>query len=305
MWRDKAKAIVERGFVSSGIPSLSRLGHRRGVLVLAYHNVVPPGIAVGGESSLHLGEDSFAAQLDLLQQTHDIVSLEELLKGGPASRHRPRAVLTFDDAYRGAVTAGVRHIVSRALPATIFVPPAFLGGRFFWWDDVTQPRARGSAEAFRTFALERCAGADEAVRRWAAASGYETRTLPEVAACASIDELRAASDKPGITLASHTWSHPNLARLPPSQLHDELARPLAWLRERFDRVLPVLSYPYGLASPKVERAAASVGYRAAVLVTGGWAPPRPCNLFALPRWSVPPGVSLDGFFLRTAGLFCR
>lgn len=301
-WRDEIKVTVERRLVSVGLLALSRRARRRSVLILAYHNVVPEGLAAGGDKSLHLPEAAFAAQLDLLQETHDVVPLEMLLNGGVAACDRPQAVITFDDAYQGAVTVGVREVVRRALSATIFVAPAFVGGRFFWWDAVTQATAPGPPESCRRHALEACRGEDAAVRRWAERAGYQISLLPDNAACASIDELHAAASQPGITLASHSWSHPNLRRLPTSELKAELTQPLVWLRDRFDHVLPVLSYPYGLASPAVESGAASAGYRAGVRVSGGWATRRPRNPFALPRWNVPASISHDGFLLRTAGL---
>lgn len=305
MWRGELKATVEQALVSSGLPAVSRLIRRRSVLILAYHNVVPTGVAIGGDSSLHLPATTFAAQLDLLQTTHDIVPLDAVLNGQLVRGHRPRAVITFDDAYRGAVTIGIRELVTRALPATVFVAPAFLGGRFFWWDAMTQADTPGAAESFRKRALQEHRGADEAVRRWAERSGYHTRTLPDAAACASADELRAASSQPGVTLGSHSWSHPNLLRLTSTELREELTRPLVWLRERFEHVLPVIAYPYGLSSPAVESVAAAAGYSAGVLVSGGWMPLRPRNPFALPRLNVPAGLSVRGFLLRTAGLFIQ
>lgn len=304
-WRGELKATAERALLWSGLPALSRLIRRRRVLILAYHNVVAPGVAIGGDSSLHLSAANFAAQLDLLQATHDIVPLSAVLDGQLLRDDRPRAVITFDDAYRGAVTIGIRELVTRALPVTIFVAPAFVGGRFFWWDAMTPADTPGPTEAFRNRALEEYRGADDAVRRWAERSGHRTQTLPDAAACASADELRAASSQPGVAFGSHSWSHPNLARLTTAELREELTRPLAWLRERFERVVPVISYPYGLSSPAVESAAEAAGYRAGVLVSGGWMARRPRNPFALPRLSVPAAISQNGFRLQTAGLFAR
>lgn len=305
IWHGEVKRTVERGLISSGLPALSRRSRSDGVVILAYHNIVPAGVEIVGDRSLHLPVSTFAAQLDSLRTTHDIVPLESVLDGEAVHSAQPRAVITFDDAYRGAVTSGIEEVVKRGLPATIFVAPAFVGGRFFWWDAITEPGAAGPTEACRGTALEACGGKDEAVRRWAEMSGHPGQVLPDAAACASESELRAALEHPGITLASHSWSHPNLVRLTPGEVDQELVRPLVWLRQRFNRVLPVLSYPYGLSSPAVERAVASAGYRAAFRVTGGWMSSRSRNPFALPRWNVPAGLSHDGFLLRTAGLFCR
>lgn len=301
-WRDKLKAAVESGFVCSGLPALWRRGRGRGVLILAYHNIVPDGVTVGGDSSLHLPRSAFASQLDLLRETHDVIPLETALLGLAAPSRRPQVVITFDDAYRGAMTVGIREVVDRGLPVTVFVAPAFAGGQFFWWDALTPSGAPAPMDAFRARALNECRGMDEVVRRWAEHCGCHTQTLHDAAACASLEELRAAAAQPGITLASHSWSHPNLPRLTAAELETELSRPLVWLRERFDRVLPILSYPYGLSSPAVERAAAAAGYTAAVLVRGGWAPAPLRDLFALPRLNVPTGLSRSGFVLRASGL---
>ena len=304
-FRDELKATVERGFVSSGLPAVARRGRRRGLLILAYHNIIPDGVTIDGESSLHLPVARFAGQLDLLRKTHDVVPLDSVLGDRPATGRRPRAVITFDDAYRGAVTRGIEEVVKRGMPATIFVAPAFVGGRRFWWDVMTPAGASGLSESFRRQALEECRGADDVVRRWGERLGYRPTQLPDEWACASEDELRAAAAQPGITVASHSWSHPNLCRLGRAELEEELARPAAWLSERFESVLPILSYPYGLSSPAVERVAAAAGYRAGVVIDGGWVSHRPRNPFALPRLNVPAGLSQTGFLLRTAGLFPR
>lgn len=301
-WRARSKTVVERGLVASGLPAVSRRSRRHGVAILAYHNIVPTTVRIEGDGSLHLPVDAFAAQLDALRETHDVVPLAAVLDERQTAGRRPRAVLTFDDAYRGAVTAGIGEVVKRGMPATIFVAPAFVGGRFFWWDLFTPAGNAAQAEAFRREALEECRGEDDAVHRWAQKRGHRMRRLPEEAACASYDELRAAAARPGITVASHSWSHPNLRRLAREELEDELARPLLWLGERFDPVLPVLSYPYGLSSPAVERITAAAGYRAGVTIGGGWMSRPLLNPYALPRLNIPAGLSQAGFLLRTAGL---
>ena len=70
--------------------------------------------------------------------------------------------------------------------------------------------------------------------------------LPAYACSATESELTGVAAVAGITFGSHTWSHPNLAALEAQPLDAELHRPLAWLRERYEGVLPVLTYPYGL-----------------------------------------------------------
>ena len=301
--RSTLRALLEAGVVRSGITRLHRATRLRHSLVLAYHNVVPDDCPPFGDRSLHLSHRAFVRQLDLLLSTHCIVPLEEVLTPAPSGR-RPRVALTFDDGYRGAVTIGVEELAKRGVPATLFVVPAFVGGGPFWWDAVSSPEGGGVDQALRERALRDLNGRDREVRSWAEAHGLRRDALPEWALVASKDELRAAARHPGIRLASHTWTHPNLVRLSPAEVQAELRRPLTWLRQRFTGVIPWLSYPYGCGSRSVEAAAAAAGYAAALSLDGVWFAPGCVNRYAVPRLNVPAGLSANGFVLLTSG-FCR
>jgi peptidoglycan/xylan/chitin deacetylase (PgdA/CDA1 family) len=304
--RRRIKSTLEHGALWSGISGAMRRRHRGDVLVLAYHNIVPTGGATGGDRSLHLPQRRFAEQLDTLARTHDIISLERALAGHTGDR--PAAVITFDDAYEGAVTVGVAELAARKLPATIFVAPAFLNGGDFWWDAFADPEAGALSPALRSWALDDCAGRDADIRTRAPREhGAHLTVMPSHSRGAQERDLHAAAATPSIALASHTWSHPNLARLGSDALATELARPLTWLRERFSNVLAVISYPYGLASPQVERATAGAGYTAGLRIEGGWMTRDggDANAFALPRLDIPSGLSAAGFELRVAGVRVR
>lgn len=298
--RQLLKTAVEQGLLRSGLPGISSRLRRSDTLILAYHDVVPDGERVAGDSSLHLPRAVFAAQLDALLEMAEVVSLEVALSGEAARGARPRVAITFDDAYRGAVLSGVEELAKRGLPATIFVPPALLDDGVFWWDALTPGGTPGLPPAVRDDALLRLAGKGSTILTEHGCS--DTTHIPAYARGASEAELRGAVERAGITLASHTWSHPNLAALAPAELEDELVRPLAWLRERFAGVLPYISYPYGHYSPAVERAAAAAGYRAALRIEGGWLGDGNTNRYAIPRLNVPSGLSNAGFRLRCSGL---
>ncbi len=281
-----------------------RARRRSSALVLAYHNIVPDGERPVGDLSLHLPQASFSAQLDLLASTHDIVSLDEAVRPVDGSA-RPRAAITFDDAYRGAVRAGVPELARRGLPATIFVAPAFVGGGTFWWDALADDT--GLPEAIRSHALGALRGEDSAIRRWASGQGIRERALPDHQTVAAEAELAEATRNAGIQLAAHTWSHPNLAALDDDQLESEISRPLEWLRARFVAVTRWISYPYGLWSPAAERVAEAAGYEGGLRVDGGWLDPARSRTqrFAIPRLNIPAGVSIAGFELRSSGLLTR
>ncbi len=301
--REALKHVAEAAFVSLGAARAARALVRGRILILAYHNIVPHGERLAGERSLHLRQKAFGAQLDLIALTHDVVPLADALQPDSIRAIRPRAVVTWDDAYAGAVTAGVEEVARRGMPATIFVAPGFVGGRAYWWDDLADVSQGRLGEARRAVFLRELAGRDEAIRRTTAAP--EGPSLPANARGASESELLAAARHPGITFGAHSWDHPSLTRLGNDDLTAELCRPLEWLRQRFASTLPVLAYPYGLWNPAVAVAVAQAGYQAALRIDGGWLPKRPSNPFTLPRLSVPAGLSPDGFALRLSGLLCR
>lgn len=284
----------------SGAPRVALALHRSRTLILAYHAIIPNGETPAGDASLHLPQAQFAAQLDALARTHDVVPLATALAPPPARATRPRVAVTFDDAYEGAVSAGVAELVHRGMPATIFVPPGLLGGQRFWWDVLAPPGGGELDPALRHRALIEWRGQGDVILRALGGDGRST-SGPVYARSAAIEELDRIAALPGIRLGSHTWSHPNLAVLDARTLEDELRRPLAWLRERYERVLPVLTYPYGLQSEAVQHAAAAAGYDAALCIDGGWIA-QTRKPFAMPRMDVPSAVSEPGFRLRVSGV---
>lgn len=302
IWRSVARSAAEHVLTWSGVERLARARRRSAVFIFAYHNIVPKGCGIRGDRSLHLPQEVFARQLDVLARTHDVMPLSRALSPSATRGTRPTAAITFDDAYAGAVTAGVSELARRGLPATIFVAPAFLDGRPFWWDVMATSHPLGMSDAIRDRALTANLGDTETILAEADAGGQAAGQVPDHARGTSLSDLTSASRIAGVTLASHTWSHLNLAALDASRLDSELSRPIEWLRTRFDNVLPYISYPYGRSSRYVEEAAAHAGYEAAFGITGGWlhAPPR--APYSIPRVNIPSGTSIAGFRLRAAGL---
>jgi peptidoglycan/xylan/chitin deacetylase (PgdA/CDA1 family) len=299
MMRSYLKRFAEHALIGSGIEHLARRRRVGGALILAYHNVLPEGERPSGDMSLHLPLADFIRQLDVLQDTHDVVSLESVLEfEEPANR--PRVAITFDDAYAGALTSGMPELARRDLPATVFVAPGILGSTM-WWDILADPAIGAVPEAKRSHALDSLSGRQSTILEWAGAElDDHGRTLQRIA---TEDELESAAAYDRLTLGSHTWSHLDLTSISADEIDVELADSLHWLRERFSNILPWLSYPYGRSNAGVETAARNSRYSAAFRVEGGWVSPehrsRPTFI---PRFNVPAGISIEGFRLRLAGL---
>lgn len=299
----RARGAAER-WMAAALPPLVRRRTGTDALVLAFHNVVPRGEHPAGDRSLHLPQGAFAGYLDQLAATHDVVPLDELLRPPSATGDRPRAAVTFDDGYTGALTAGAAELAARGMPATFFVVPGLIDADGFWWDALAGEEGTLS-EGFRDEALARARGEDAAVRDLARRRGIRAHPLPPHARPGSLAEIAAAAGVAGMRIGAHSWSHPSLARVSAAELRREVEAPLEWMRAHVPTAMvPWLSYPYGSTSAEVERAAARAGYAGAVRVGGGWVRGG-TDPFAVPRVNVPAGLSPAGFALRAAGLLCR
>lgn len=120
-----------------------------GLVVLAYHRV-------GGTtpSSVDVDAPVFAAQMDVLAATHEVVDLDraaELLDHPTAPDGRPVAVLTFDDGTADFVEHALPILVERQLPSTLYVAtghvedrrPFFAEGRPISWAGLAEAHSTG------------------------------------------------------------------------------------------------------------------------------------------------------------------
>jgi peptidoglycan/xylan/chitin deacetylase (PgdA/CDA1 family) len=296
--RKALRSAVEFALVASGAPARGRRRVQGDTLVLAYHNIVPDDVPAFGDRSLHLPLGQFRRQLALLAATHDLIDLEALDR--PADTGRPRAAITFDDAYAGALHLGVPALREAGIPATIFVAPGILGRDAMWWDRLADP-VRGLDAAVRTQALESLRGDHEAILAWARTVGVPLADPAPHARIGSEEELAGALAISGIALGLHTWSHPNLARLDEDQVREELGRARDWIATRTPHARPWLAFPYGLHAPPALRAAASLGLTRAFRIEGGWMRAAGAPPLESPRLNVPAGLSDRGFLLRVSG----
>lgn len=102
------------------------LGTGRPLTILEYHSVDPL------PAPYAITPGTFERHLDLLQARYEIVRLRDvpnLLRAGIGAR---RVVLTFDDAYLDFVHHVLPALFSRGIPATLFVPTAYIGDVNRW-----------------------------------------------------------------------------------------------------------------------------------------------------------------------------
>jgi peptidoglycan-N-acetylglucosamine deacetylase len=84
--------------------------------------------------------------------------------------------------------------------------------------------------------------------------------------------LRPLVESGQVQLGNHTWSHPNLTRVPASRVAQQIARNDAFLKTTFGvDARPYLRPPYGRHNSTVDGVAADLGYTAITLWSGSLA----------------------------------
>lgn len=299
--RRVSKLTAERLLASPPARHLARRVRRGRCLILAYHNITA-GRVEAGDRSLHLRFDEFRRQLDELSAVQ-VLSLHQAL--GSSGEDPPAVVLTFDDAYAGAVTWALPELLARGYPATVFVAPGILGRAAMWWD-LLAGSTGGVGTELRQRCLDELAGDHGVIMATASRLGWPVGEIREHFRIASEKELDAALIGDGITLGVHSWSHANLAATSGTALEEELVRPLEWLQARWPRhTFPWLAFPYGIPISEPSPLPQS-GLGPGLLASGGWLTPAMGTDRPLPRVTVPAGLSLAGFRARTMGLWpCR
>jgi len=106
------------------------VGGRR-VLILSYHRVVSDFAEEAKRSlyTLNIGQSTFRRHLEVLQESHDVVALDDALSvlQGTSKAARDVAVVTFDDGYRDVYTHAFPVMRDLRVPGVVYVPSGFVG----------------------------------------------------------------------------------------------------------------------------------------------------------------------------------
>lgn len=302
-------------------------------VILMYHRVrrdSPP--ETNGHS--HAGFDAgvslshFQQQMRFIRDQLAPVSLTELVEGLRRGRRLPpKAVaVTFDDGYRDTYDLAFPVLRQYGIAATVFVATAFIDSPdMFWWDAVAEMVRRTSSRSLDlrsiaadgAWALEtrqdRMRATEILIERLRALS--PARIAPVLTALGTAlhvgdswraeahlmltwDQVREMSGT-GISIESHTRTHPNLALLDSAEVEDELRRSRTLIEEKTGRPAHGLAYPWGTAetyTAETARIAARCGYHYACAVGTG-SIRSGSDPFALPRLPVgdlpPASMCLD------------
>ncbi len=91
---------------------------------------------------------------------------------------------------------------------------------------------------------------------------WEGQSGPRAGRLMTWAQLRELTER-GITIGSHTMTHPRLTTLDADTARDELARSKQELEAQLGRAVDYFSYPYSAQSPAIQQIVAGLCYRAA------------------------------------------
>jgi len=303
--RGQLKSVLAHGLVKCGLHKL--VGSARGLagapLVLGYHRVVEDYAASAALAmpSLLVSTATLARQLEWVGRHYEFVSLDELalVLAGVLRMRKPVAALTFDDGYRDVLEQGLPLLQRMGIPATVYVVSDLTGTDKLQRHDelyllFALLQARGG-----TCTLQELAGAPgftEQLQQQFDSQATPFRlarlvleTLPRHASDALLVQMRGLAQvdaellpqfraldwnmleawvQAGMTVGSHTCSHPLLPGLPPAQLHEELQHSRRVLETRLHVPVRHFAYPDGRFDTTTVAAVAAAGYHTATTICG-------------------------------------
>jgi peptidoglycan/xylan/chitin deacetylase (PgdA/CDA1 family) len=337
MTKQQIKSSVRRGMAWIYHRSRHSLKHLKGkVSILAYHRVLSEK-ALGRDyfiqPGMYVRNDVFEKQMQFLTENFQIISLMELLNHwaeGTWDHGKRYCVITLDDGWLDNYVYAYPILRKYQIPATIFLPTAFIGtNQWFWPDKVGYLLRRwtvGAANALSNghpwarglIAKAKSGNLDSAIEM--------CKEVPEEEIYEFIDEMSRRMhlefpddrllinwqeveemSRHGISFGSHSCTHKILPKLPPEEIEDELAQSLRTLREKKINYVPVFAYPNGDCDEKTIGQVKAAGYRAAVTTVFGFEGRSPQHLFRLKRVGIHNDISatIPLFTFHISGLAQR
>lgn len=171
----------------------------------------------------------FEQQMAYLHKHYRVLSLDQAIDDLEQGSCQPGVVVTFDDGYLDNLHNALPILKKYNIPATIFITTAFC--------DQSISHSRYSDDKQRVHL------------NW--------------------DEVCRLAEEPGITIGSHTISHPFLSRINAERSQMEIRDSKKIIEGKLDKTVNYFCYPSGDFLDKELEFVKQAGYRAAVTVSPG------------------------------------
>lgn len=330
------KRVVYPALANTGY--LRRRARRGDLSILTYHGIAPKDYKPF-DAALDGGlvtAETFRAHIRLLREVYNVIAPEEVREWVREQKELPpRAVLiTCDDGLQSGLTEMAPILVQEGVSCLFFVPGASALGdsKILWHEELFLLLMGAPAGCFEFDLLavdfrqqriqawrklvQELSGQGPAQRRrfiedFASRYGSSRKIPSELWTGESFrqrfgllrpDELRQLSEM-GMSIGSHTLSHPVLAEQPSEMAWQEISESRRTLEETIGKPVWALAYPFGDPASVTGREmqmAEQAGYECAFMnVGGGFGASLP--RFALPRVHVSASMSLAEFEAHLSG----
>ncbi len=290
----------------------ARLRSLAGATILMYHSVARPAEAAWIDPPNRMAPERFEAHLRYLRRHRRVLSLGEVVERLRNGQCCPRGsvVLTFDDGYRDNLHVAAELLARYDLPATLYLPTAYIDRGENHWADMVHAALRNVRPgnvtiAGTTFDLPR---ETEALRSWlhadllpATAEARRQRLIELVAALQpeapprltmNWDEVRELVGAfPRFEIGAHTVEHIDLRTHDGAAATFELEHARRRIAEELGTAPRHMSYPYGRASADSIDRVRRAGYESALISSDLPLVQPGVDCFVLPRIAAPEAVS--------------
>jgi len=302
--------------------------------ILAYHRVRPFADSNMLMQEMIVEPEQFDWQMQNLRENFNVISLAELqqiMEKGEAFTENV-AVVTFDDAYRDNLEYAVPILEKYEIPATIFVPTAYIESeRVFWWDLLANILKMGFGQTidfehggkrfcFRIYesrtlekAFHRMAGFVKTLSEEGRQDFFKKLCLQtDVDIDAARSGCRAlltwedmkSMDSGKTSFGAHTHTHCISSHCSLNQLKEEFVVSKEVLEKNLGRKVVHFAFPYGEQSDfnaESELLLKEAGYALSVIMEQGLVYPSD-NLFQLKRVGIGGYDTEETFSLKISGV---
>jgi len=311
------RPVVASLLRSSGIlAALERAARERSLFVLNYHRVGSIAGNALDDATFSASAEVLRLQMTYLKRWFVLPPVDRILDSLARGRFDdPTALVTFDDGYRDNFDLGFPVLRSLGVPACFFVVSGYLDTPSLpWWDRVAYSVKRTALDAFTidypealTFDLRTMSRRQVTWRilhAYKRAHGLDQpRFFAALSAATGVDvdgqalsrdlfvswDAAREMQNAGMTIGSHTVTHPILAGLPEADQQRELVDSRERIGEMLGAKPELLAYPVGSPTAFTEatkRLARQAGYRAAFSYFGVRNLPGQIDPFAISRSAV-------------------
>jgi peptidoglycan/xylan/chitin deacetylase (PgdA/CDA1 family) len=280
----------------------ARLGGQ--IIVLTLHRVLDDSEFERSSSlrGIRVRARTFERFADWVSRHFEVVESDDAPAGEASTR--VRMVLTFDDGWVDTYTRAHPILARHGLPFTVFVCSGLAGQAGpFWPERVCRLlRAGGRQNEEQEQIIEKLKRLPEDHRRGLLdkleATSTAVEEVDELDRLMTWDQVRWLQGS-GVTIGSHTITHPILTGISARNAFDELAGSRRQIERALDTRCRAVAYPNGNVTPEIRDTAADAGYAYGFIAKAGYWNARTDPL-RIPRVNV-----WEGKLTGPAGRFSR